>query len=268
MVKRTSVTDASRERITGRVRHIDQQTDFDTTAEPLPLSALADATVSRSIVIIEKRALIRDCLRRCFKQASDLDIIAVSKVDEWLEMAPTTSASLVIVSIAGSLKSPEAQCDVGRLVQGTSARPTVVLSDGDELEQIIGVLDSGARGYIPTDLTLDVAIEAVRLVRAGGVFVPASSLVAARRTGDASNGASPSAGGIFTARQAAVVDALRRGKANKVIAYELKMRESTVKVHVRNIMKKLNAKNRTEVAFMANELIKTGDGHAMSHVAR
>ncbi|MET0567614.1 MAG: hypothetical protein ABWZ74_00920, partial [Hyphomicrobiaceae bacterium] len=137
MVKRTSVTDVSRERITGRVRHIDQQTDFDTRAEPL--SALADAAASRSIVIIEKRALIRDCLRRCFKQASDLDIIAVSNVDEWLEMAPTTSASLVVVSIAGSLKSPDAQRDVGRLVQGTSARPTIVLSDGDELEQIIGV---------------------------------------------------------------------------------------------------------------------------------
>ena len=74
MVKRTSVTDVSRERITGRVRHIDQLTDFDTTPEPL--SALADAAATRSIVIIEKRALIRDCLRRCFKQASDLDIIA------------------------------------------------------------------------------------------------------------------------------------------------------------------------------------------------
>ena len=44
-----------------------------------------------------------------------------------------------------------------------------------------------------------------------------------------------------------------------MIAFELKMRESTVKVHVRNIMKKLNAKNRTEVAFMANELLKNTD---------
>ena len=167
-----------------------------------------------------------------------------------------------------SSTSPSDRTMVGRALVPCTRRPTIVLSDGDELEQIISALDSGARGYIPTDLTLDVAIEAVRLVRAGGVFVPASSLVAARRTSDASNGAPPSPGGIFTARQAAVVDALRRGKANKVIAYELKMRESTVKVHVRNIMKKLNAKNRTEVAFMANELIKTGDGHAMSHVAR
>ena len=44
---------------------------------------------------------------------------------------------------------------------------------------------------------------------------------------------------LFTSRQAAVADALRRGKANKTIAYELNMCESTVKVHIRTIMKKL-----------------------------
>jgi len=62
--------------------------------------------------------------------------------------------------------------------------------------------------------------------------------------------------GSFSSRQANVIEALRRGKSNKVIAYELNMCESTVKVHVRNIMKRLNAKNRTEVAFMANEMLQ------------
>jgi DNA-binding NarL/FixJ family response regulator len=60
---------------------------------------------------------------------------------------------------------------------------------------------------------------------------------------------------MFTARQAAVIEALRRGKANKIIAYELNLRESTVKVHVRNIMKKLHATNRTEVAYLASRLL-------------
>ena len=60
---------------------------------------------------------------------------------------------------------------------------------------------------------------------------------------------------MFTARQAAVIGALRQGKQNKIIAYELNMRESTVKVHVRNIMKKLNATNRTEVAYLTNQLL-------------
>jgi DNA-binding NarL/FixJ family response regulator len=212
------------------------------------------------VVIIEKRALIRDCLRRCVKLASDLDVIAVRDVEEWLELAKSTPASLIILSIAGA-KPADANRDIQRLSQMAG---TIVLSDGtDDIEQIVGILDSGARGYLPTELTLDIAIEAMRLVRAGGVYVPASSLVAARRPSDPAPAASQrNAGGIFTARQAAVVEALRRGKANKVIAYELKMRESTVKVHVRNIMKKLNAKNRTEVAFMANELIRGAEAPA------
>ena len=60
--------------------------------------------------------------------------------------------------------------------------------------------------------------------------------------------------GMFTMRQAEVVQALRKGKANKIIAYELNLRESTVKVHIRNIMKKLKATNRTEVAYKINDL--------------
>ena len=60
----------------------------------------------------------------------------------------------------------------------------------------------------------------------------------------------------LTARQIAVGEAIRQGKANKQIAYELDMRESTVKVHIRNIMKKLNAKNRTEVAVKIEEFLR------------
>jgi DNA-binding NarL/FixJ family response regulator len=215
------------------------------------------------IIIIEERALIRDCLRRCFEAAFDVKIIAVRTVEECFQVYTTIDTSLVIFSVAGNLKSPETVHDLGRLVQGENARPVMVLSDGDDLDQIVSVLDNGARGYIPTDLAFDVAVEAVRLVCAGGVFIPASSLVGARVSGEPSRSVPRNTNGIFTARQAAVVDAVRRGKANKVIAFELKMRESTVKVHVRNIMKKLNAKNRTEVAFMANELLKSSEALPM-----
>jgi DNA-binding NarL/FixJ family response regulator len=64
---------------------------------------------------------------------------------------------------------------------------------------------------------------------------------------------------LFTPRQTAVVESLRRGKANKVIAFELNMCESTVKVHVRNVMRKLKARNRTEVAFLTYEFFRAAD---------
>ena len=58
---------------------------------------------------------------------------------------------------------------------------------------------------------------------------------------------------MLTERQNAVVDAVRQGKANKVIAHELNISESTVKVHLHNVMKKLRVKNRTAVAIKAGK---------------
>jgi DNA-binding NarL/FixJ family response regulator len=116
-------------------------------------------------------------------------------------------------------------------------------------------LESGAKGYIPTSLSLDMAVGAMQFVEAGGTFVPASTLTARTRTGGEIQGQKGPLAGLFTERQAAVLECLRKGKANKQIAYELSMREGTVKVHVRNIMKKLKARNRTEVAVLTNPLL-------------
>jgi DNA-binding CsgD family transcriptional regulator len=62
--------------------------------------------------------------------------------------------------------------------------------------------------------------------------------------------------GLFTGRQRQVIEALRQGKPNKIIAYELNMCESTVKVHVRTIMKKLKARNRTQVAYLYSSSVE------------
>ncbi len=44
---------------------------------------------------------------------------------------------------------------------------------------------------------------------------------------------------------------MQLGNANKVIAYQMNMSESTVKVHVRNIMRKVGATNRTQAVYLA-----------------
>jgi ATP/maltotriose-dependent transcriptional regulator MalT len=48
-----------------------------------------------------------------------------------------------------------------------------------------------------------------------------------------------------------VIRAIQQGKPNKTIACQLNMCKSTVKLHLRKVMKKLKAKNRTEVAIKA-----------------
>jgi DNA-binding NarL/FixJ family response regulator len=217
------------------------------------------------INIISPHVLIRECLARVLSAECNVQVISFSTLDEWQAADQPTRVSLVVLcqcgrSKADLLKEVELLSEIS---DGNGSCPAVVLSDNEDLDLIVQMLGKNVRGYVPTTLSIDVAIHAMELARAGGIFVPASSLIAAHGGTDVASATLPKANGLFTARQADVLDALRRGKPNKIIAYELKMRESTVKVHVRNIMKKLRATNRTEVAYLADRLL-SGDKTANS----
>ena len=143
----------------------------------------------------------------------------------------------------------------------------IVLSETERIEDILQVFKCGASGYIPQSIGLEVAVSALHLVAAGGLYVPASVLSAQRELSDQqANGTKVDQSGIgFTSKQLAVIEALCRGKSNKIIAYDLNMCESTVKVHVRKVMKTLGARSRTEAAYILSEKL---NGSVRTHVER
>jgi DNA-binding NarL/FixJ family response regulator len=236
------------------------QRELTDLARPARLMRDAETTVGpavdvpQPIVLIEPRALHRDCLTRCLGGCSGQRVLAFPTIEDWHKVKNTVSTDIIIFSATATSREADLQTQLSRLVQAANGIHVVVLSDLEDPDQIIRAFQAGVRGYVPTSLPLDVAIESVKLVRAGGTFAPANSLLAARHTKSGRGESGVCGSELFTERQAAVVRALRLGKPNKIIAYELNMSESTVKVHVRNIMKKLRAKNRTEVAFMTNAL--------------
>jgi len=217
-------------------------------------AASGPARARASVVIIERRAFVRGCIQSILSEATTLEGVGVASVEEYLSRAETLKASIVVLCAIGS-SAREADAQLTRLQAAGGSVPVVVMSDADDPELVMTVMDKGANGFMPADISLEVAAHALRLVAAGGQYFPAGSLLAARKLMAERQSSSPGPKGMFTRRQVAVIDALRRGKANKIIAYELNMCESTVKVHVRNIMKKLNAKNRTEVAYLASGLM-------------
>jgi DNA-binding NarL/FixJ family response regulator len=213
-----------------------------------------------NIIVIEKRALVRECLTACLKTALGPGILAFPNVDSWIEVKEQTSPCLVVLSTGG--QDSDSACvhrDTSLLSRVAAQLPIILLADAEEPDEIVEALQHGAKGYIPTSASLKIAIEAMRLVKAGGIYAPANSLINANRKSVNGSNGKKAVHKIFTERQVAVLEALRKGKANKIIAYELNMRESTVKVHVRNIMKKFRAKNRTEVAYMAQSLLTHDD---------
>lgn len=216
----------------------------------------------RSLVVIEKRPLMRECLERCLIRHDEEEIVSYASVELFLpllEAALATDAEaevLVVYSVGNQFIDTATSAKISRLLNCGRGVRLVILSEREELSQATAALEQGASGFIPMSMSLKVVSEAIRLVQAGGMYVPASSLLAASRPREMRGLESNSGLSGLTTRQLAVLEAVRRGKANKIIAYELNMCESTVKVHLRNIMKKLRARNRTEAAFMINEAMQ------------
>ena len=221
-----------------------------------------------TVVLIESRTFIRDAIVQSLEKSMALRVVPVADVSACIKRLSNSKLAAIVHSASGLGEVADTLIihQLKALAEIGCALPSVVIADCADGARVIEVFNNGAKGYIPTNLSLSVAAHVIRLVAAGGNYVPASCLLDHQPKEERVQSVEapvPCFNGIFTARQTAVIEAIRRGKANKIIAYELEMRESTVKVHVRNIMKKLNAKNRTEVAYRANELLAaSGQGAA------
>jgi DNA-binding NarL/FixJ family response regulator len=210
------------------------------------------------IAIFDKRNLDRECLANSLNSHRiGINIFTFSGLASWQQRKGTLGtlrAGLVNIG-SNDIADADIKDEIAQLVTTLEPVPVVVLSNNQALEHVLQVIDLGVHGFIPSTVDIDVCIEAIGLAIAGGQFVPASSVLAVRSLLGSYTARSACGRSDFTLRQAAVAEALRRGKANKLIARELNLCESTVKVHIRNIMKKLGATNRTEVACKVGEIL-------------
>jgi DNA-binding NarL/FixJ family response regulator len=202
--------------------------------------------------VIDSRVLYRECLSYALGAAMSSQVVGLASVKDWLERGHVYNVSLIVFVHLEADGVGALNDNISTIARFGKDTPLVVMSDIGEAESIVMALRCGARGYVSSNHSLDVVVEALRMVRAGGVFIPANSEVEPNASPEEPASFSRIAGAPLTNRQMAVIEALRQGKANKTIAFELNMCESTVKVHVRNIMKKLNAHSRTEIAYLVS----------------
>jgi DNA-binding NarL/FixJ family response regulator len=220
-------------------------------SEDIGPHASGEVVTDRFIAVIESRTFIRECIRRSMQSAFQLHIQTFSEV---VELQRHQLPNLILISEIQDNRGSGAN-DFKLLSQIAPRIPIIVLAYNNDPEIAKAAIGHGVKGYIPVTLGFDIAIEAVRFVLAGGTYVPIDYLLTSSLPGDPTREPLPASGAV-TARELAVVRAIQHGRSNKVIAYELGMCESTVKVHVRRIMKKLKAKNRTEVAIKSSELLR------------
>lgn len=228
------------------------------THRPAPGREVGSLAAPRTVIFIDPQPLTRDSVAMWLRsKLLDLEIGTAADVDEAANDARSSEASLVLYHLGTeSIEAPEVLDRLQRLEQALPEVPVAILAAADDWDSIVSALRSGAKGYIPTSLRAAVIVEAIRLLCAGGSYAPVTSFLSSPAGMQHGRKMDPQALGLdFSSRQLQIISCLRRGFANKNIAYQLSMSEGTVKVHIRNIMKKLGAQNRTQIVIMTSSLV-------------
>jgi len=121
--------------------------------------------------------------------------------------------------------------------------PLVVVTADEDPAQVAALLALGVSGYVPKSEPPAVIVSAVRLVLAGGTYVPPRLLSSSAGAGDGTPDLTP--------RQVEVLRLLAQGLPNKSIANALGVSEGTVKVHLIAVFRALNVRNRTAAVLAA-----------------
>jgi DNA-binding NarL/FixJ family response regulator len=209
--------------------------------------------------LIDEVQFSRDCLIRAFSALHpDLCVVPFASVSDCLQTAPgDVDVILYRPHDDESFESVTLQ-QVVSMRQKFINIPIVVMSDSKDALRpatIRKTLNSGAQGFIPTLTTeLTTALTAIRFVTNGGTFVPLNLLLPNKTAQGGAHQTNALPARNLTPRQRTVLRHLKLGKANKIIAFELGMSESTVKVHIRNIMRKMGATNRTQAVYKFEHL--------------
>jgi DNA-binding NarL/FixJ family response regulator len=254
----------------------DRTVDNLITADPLPRSEYSPLDVARqrtyeghrrsgltsirnaviSMGVIDEISLARECITKCLEWLDDqLTIVGFATCDDCLR--DMKGCDLVLYHMYEDISRWDNNVRLISLKKLLSILPVIVLSDTKNPESLTKIFESGVRGFISThNTTLEQIIQVIGLVRAGGIFASLSSLSLqnTKEQGVAGSVSSKQ----FTGNELAVLNRLMLGKANKVIAHELGLSESTVKVHISRMMKKMKATNRTEVVARAYAMTTAG----------
>ncbi|MQY41264.1 response regulator [Epibacterium sp. SM1969] len=136
---------------------------------------------------------------------------------------------------------------LSRALNANGGKGVGILSGSAPARTAQDALDAGAIGFIPKTMGAKSLLNAVRFMSAGEIYIPVELMreQASSQTHPLAQKLSP--------RELEVLGGLSRGLSNKEIARELDLQEVTIKLHVRTLCRKLDAKNRTQAALIAKE---------------
>ena len=202
------------------------------------------------VLIIDDHPLLRRGVMQLLELETDLEPVGeASNGNDGLDQARELDPDLILLDLnmAGmsGVETLRALRDAG------SEACVVVLTVSDSDEDITNSLRAGANGYLLKDMEPEALVAQLRRAAAGEVVISDTLTSSLARALTKDRPSSESNLDTLTAREREIRRHLARGESNKTIARNLGITEGTTKVHVKNLLKKMNFRSRVEAAVWA-----------------
>jgi len=193
------------------------------------------------VLCVDDHPIVRDGIAAIINLQQDMTLVgAAGTAGEALERLAATSPDITVVD----LQLPDmGGFDLIKKIKNKSPNARVIVLSSHEGDvDIQRALEAGAQGYVVKGLVREELLETIRSVHAGKRRLPATV---------AQKLAEHMADEPISSRELEVLSLMAAGLRNKEIAGQLSIAEDTVKMHVRNILSKLQANDRTEAVTIA-----------------
>ncbi len=197
------------------------------------------------ILIADDHDLLRDVLRSYLEAEGGFAVETVADLPAALASIAAAEVPFDLVVLDYGMPGMAGYDGLEKAIAASAGKPVALMSGLAPPGVAEKVLAVGAAGYLPKTLPARSLVNAIRFMAAGEIYMPLDLHRPSQATMPAPSGLSP--------REVEVLARLCSGQANKEIARELNLREPTIKLHVKTICRKLDARNRTHAAMIARE---------------
>jgi DNA-binding NarL/FixJ family response regulator len=202
---------------------------------------MSKTTPTLSVMLVDDHLIVRRGLASLIGDEPDLSVVAeASSGEEAIALASVHRPEVIVLDLR--LRDMSG-IDVAEALRG---HKILMLSSFMQEEDVRRVFDAGILGYLSKDKDSTELLKAIRAVGQGNRYLPPEISLLLAKSEHSSH---------LTARELEILKLIAEGRANKQIGEMLTLSENTVKNHVKSILAKLNAKDRTHAV---TEALKRG----------
>jgi len=206
------------------------------------------------VLIVDDHTLFRSGIKSLLQRHEEFEIVEEAGDGlEGIKRAKSLQPDVVLLDLhMPGISGREA---VKLIVEEVPSTNVLMLTVSEDADDLLETLKAGATGYLLKNIETETLVDAIRRAARGESIISPQMTAKLIQGVRSQNRAAPAVAEKekLSPREREILSCLARGESNKEIARALELAESTVKIHVQNIFKKLNLSSRVQAAVYAVE---------------